>query len=143
MDRGNPRRARIIRIQSGRYGRKGRHEPICGHISPIGAAEQALDLALLADHETLVTPLDQRCAGQEQALIGAGEAEIVLTGLAQPPYHRNHVFVTLMETEYLNVSLMSMEERQDLDSCPQLGYVAANGDYAGVDKASQPWQYAP
>jgi hypothetical protein len=49
------------------------------------------EVTSLSHYEACVTPLDQRRASKHQALLGAGEAEIVVTGVfTKTPYLRNH-----------------------------------------------------
>jgi hypothetical protein len=71
-------------------------------LCPIGAAQEALDLvaeatvvspamaAPFAHREASVSALDQRRAAKQQALLGAGEAEIVVAGFAQTPDLMDH-----------------------------------------------------
>jgi len=73
MDRGDPRQALIIRVQGGCHRRKARHEAIHRLHAVIGALQQPLDFAALADDKASVTSLDQRRVPEPQAMVGAGE----------------------------------------------------------------------
>jgi hypothetical protein len=66
------------------------HEPLRRQLRPVGAAQQALDLAPLTHGEASVSALDQRRAAEQQALVGAGEAEIAVAGFAQTPNLMDH-----------------------------------------------------
>src|ERR1700724_4602611 len=92
MHRGDPRQALIVRVQRRRDRRKSRHKPIYVHLRSIGAAEQMFEVTLFSHYEACVAPLDQRRASKHQTLLGAGEAEIVVTAVfTQTPEPMNHV----------------------------------------------------
>ncbi len=81
MDRGDPRQALIIRVQGGCHRRKARHEAIHRLHAVIGALQQPLDFAALADDKASVTSLDQRRVPEPQAMVGAGEPEIFVRNI--------------------------------------------------------------
>src|SRR4029077_5084554 len=96
MHRGEPRQTLILRVQRRRDRRKSRHKPIYVQLRPIGAAEQMFELTSLPRRKAFVAPLDQRRAAEQQALLGAGKAEIVVTtGFTETPDFVHH-FVPLI-----------------------------------------------
>jgi hypothetical protein len=65
--------------------------PVGGNGFPIGVAQEPFDLASLAHDKASVAPFDQRGAAEQQAIRGAGEAEIVLVAVfAETPDPKNH-----------------------------------------------------
>jgi hypothetical protein len=67
------------------------HQPIGDKIFSIGMAQQPFNLASLARDEAAVAPLDQRRAAEQEAMVGASEAEIVVvTCLNETPDPMNH-----------------------------------------------------
>jgi hypothetical protein len=91
MHRGDPRQGLIVRVQGGSDRRKSRHEPVYVQFHPIGAAEQMFEFVSFAHDKAAVAPLDQRRASKHQALLGAGEAEIVVTAVfTETPDLGNH-----------------------------------------------------
>src|SRR5580700_6081299 len=91
MHRRDPRQTLVVRIQGGGHGGQPRHDPAGGVVCSVSVAEQSLDLVALAHDEAAVAPLDQRRASEQQALVGAGEAEIVVvTYFTETPDPMNH-----------------------------------------------------
>lgn len=84
----------IVRVQGGCYGRKPRHQPFDRRFSWIGAFKKPLDFAHFAHDEALAAPFDQRRAAEEEAVFGAGEADIVDGSFVQPPESNRATFVT-------------------------------------------------
>lgn len=82
MHRGDPRKAGIVRVQSGCDGRETGHQPIDSHVRSIGPAQKVLDLTMLTHSESCALPLDQRRSSEEQTVLGAGKAQIALTVFA-------------------------------------------------------------
>jgi hypothetical protein len=105
MDRRDPCKAGIVRIQGGRHGRESGQEPIHRQVCSIGAAQKAFDLGPLANSESGSLPLDQRRAPQEQAVLGAGKAQIALIVFAQTP-DSMHMAAQSLE-DYYPTSLQS------------------------------------
>lgn len=60
MHCGNPREALVVGVQCAGDGGKPGHDPVGADFGAIGAAEQPLDLALLAHGEVSVAFFDQR-----------------------------------------------------------------------------------
>jgi hypothetical protein len=83
MDRGDASEALIVGVQCACHGGKPGHEPVGTNFSAIGAAEQPLDVVLVADDELSVALFDQRRAADEQIVVGEGEAEIFIAGFAE------------------------------------------------------------
>jgi hypothetical protein len=96
MHRSDPRQGLIVRVQRCGDRRKSRHEPIDVQLLPIGAAEQMFELTPLSHHEACVASLDQQRAAQHQALLGAGEAEIVIAGVFTERQILGIIFVLLL-----------------------------------------------
>jgi hypothetical protein len=59
------------------------HEPICRRFDPIGAAEQSLDFAPIANNKSLVAPLKERRPPEEQAVGRDSQAKIALAAFCQ------------------------------------------------------------
>lgn len=105
MDRSDPRKARIVRVQGGCYGRETGHEAIDRQVRSIGSAQQALDLSTLAHGELSLLSLDQRRATKDQPLLGAGKAEIALMVLVQTP-------------DLMHVAAQSLEDFYPISAMP-------------------------
>ena len=90
MDRRNIRETEIVAVQCLSHVGKARHEPLQRQPAAIGAAEQALDLTLVSHDKTSVPPFDQRCVAKHQALLGAGEAEVVFALFTETPSLMDH-----------------------------------------------------
>jgi hypothetical protein len=58
MRRRDPRQTRVVRVQRGCHSRKAGHQAVGSDIFPIGAAQQRFDLTPVANHETMIAPLD-------------------------------------------------------------------------------------
>src|SRR5579862_2512942 len=91
MHRCDPRQALVAGVQGGGHGGQPRHDPAGGVVCSVSVAKQLLDRVALAHDEAAVAPLDQRRAAEQQALVGAGEAEIVGgTCFTETPDSMNH-----------------------------------------------------
>ena len=91
MHRGYPCQGFIVRVQGGSDRRKSRHEPIYVQRRPIGAPEQRCEFVSFAHDKAAVATLDQWRAAKQQALLGAGEAEILVTAVfTKTPDFENH-----------------------------------------------------
>jgi hypothetical protein len=51
----------------------------------MGSLEKTFDLISPPNYKSSISPLDQQRASEQQAVVGAGQAEIVGPGLAQAP----------------------------------------------------------
>src|SRR5580704_6738937 len=103
MHCGDPRQTLIVRVQGGGYGRQSMRQPIGDKISSMGMAQQPFDLASLAHDEAAVAPLDQRRTAEQEAMVGAGEAEIVVvTCFTETPDPMNHFGPMIAELYALN-----------------------------------------
>ena len=80
MHRRDPRQAGVVRVSAAATVAS----PDISRSAAIffGAAQKDFDFCPVAHHETMITPIDQQRAAQEEPVIGAGETEIVLAGLA-------------------------------------------------------------
>jgi hypothetical protein len=85
MDRSNPCKTGIIRVQGSRHRCKSGPEPIHREVYSIGAVQEAFDLRPPPYRESNSPPLDQRRASQKQAVLGAGNAQIAFIVFAQMP----------------------------------------------------------
>lgn len=74
------------------------HQPLDRRFSLIGALEKPLDFAVFAHDETLAASLDQRRAAEEEAVFGAGKAEVVDGALVHPP-KSNHAASSLKQRQ--------------------------------------------
>jgi|SRR5580692_847687 hypothetical protein len=90
MDRRNIRETEIVAVQCLSHVGKAGHEPLQRQPAAIGAAEQALDLTLVSHDKASVPSFDQRRAAKHQALLGAGEAEIVFAIFTETPRLMDH-----------------------------------------------------
>jgi hypothetical protein len=106
MHRGDPRKAGIVRVQSGCDGRETGHQPIDRQVCSLGSAQQALDLSTLARRELSLLSFDQRRAAKDQPLLGAGQAEIALMVFVQTP-DLMHMAAQSSEDFYPNYGLDS------------------------------------
>jgi hypothetical protein len=107
MHRGDPREALIVSAQCAGHGGQPGHQSIGADFSAMGAGEQSLDVLLLAGDELSIAPFDQRRSPEEQAVVAAGEAEIVVVGFAETPHVPNRVaghraYVGICSLEYVN-----------------------------------------
>jgi hypothetical protein len=101
MNRGYPRQTLIVSVQRRSHSRQAGHQPVDRRLAVIGAFQQPLDFAASADNEVAVAAFDQGRAAEQQAIVGAGEPEILRHCVAQTP-HLVHgfcpVFVLLVMT---------------------------------------------
>jgi hypothetical protein len=86
MHRGDAGQALIVGIQRARYAGRAGHEPVGADFSAIRAAEQPLDVMLLAHDEVSVAFFDQRRSPNQKAIVAAGEAEVIFAGFAETPH---------------------------------------------------------
>jgi hypothetical protein len=72
------------------------------------------DIAPLTHGEASVSALDQRRAAEQQALVGAGEAEIAVAGFVQTPNLMDHVIRLLTQDMVTKlVSKVNKKETQE------------------------------
>jgi hypothetical protein len=81
MNRGDPRQTLIVGVWRRSHSCQAERELVDRRLAVIGAFQQALDFAALADDEASVTSLDQRRVAEPQAIVGAGKPEIPRPGL--------------------------------------------------------------
>jgi len=74
MDRGDMRQAAIVCVQRGRYIRETMHDAIYMKFDRIGASEQSLDLAPIADNKLFVASLNEWRASKEHSVGRNGQA---------------------------------------------------------------------
>src|SRR6202035_2014644 len=91
MHRGDPRQALVVGVERRRDSGQPGHQPLRARLASVSEAEQIFELASLPNDKAPVASLDQRRASKHQALLGAGEAEIVVTAVfTETPYLGNH-----------------------------------------------------